>query len=249
VSHRLKLHPWWLIIPAAGFGERMGAARPKQYLTLDSRSVLEVTLSRFIGLPGLQGAVVALAPDDALAPSLLANFKEFPLHFAVGGATRSASVRALLHYLQQQGVDERTLVLVHDAARPCVRKVDIEALLACAFAAKAGALLATPVRDTLKQADANHTVQATVPRAGVYHALTPQAFVCGLLIQALDFAEQAGCATTDDSSAVELMGKAPHLVVGHADNIKITHPDDLPLARLILQAQGQWRPGLAPLEG
>ncbi|MGC8698470.1 MAG: 2-C-methyl-D-erythritol 4-phosphate cytidylyltransferase, partial [Halothiobacillus sp.] len=113
-----KVSPWWLIIPAAGFGTRMGVARPKQYLALDSRSVLEVTLSRFIGLPGLQGAVIALAPDDALAPSLLAHFKDFPVHFTVGGATRSASVRALLHYVQQQGVDERTQVLVHDAARP-----------------------------------------------------------------------------------------------------------------------------------
>lgn len=246
VSHLPKLQPWWLIIPAAGFGQRMGAARPKQYLTLDSRCVLEVTLSRFIGLPGLQGAVLALAPDDALAPALLANFKDFPLHYAVGGATRSASVRAALHFVQQQGADEHTLVLVHDAARPCVRRLDIEALLSCAFAVKDGALLATPVRDTLKQAKADHSVQATVSRAGVYHALTPQAFACGLLAHALDLAEQSGCELTDDSSAIERLGKAPQLVVGHADNIKITHPDDLPLARLILQAQGQWQPAQGP---
>lgn len=249
VSHSPKFQPWWLIIPAAGFGQRMGAARPKQYLALDSRCVLEVTLSRFIGLPGLQGAVLALAPDDALAPALLANFKDFPLHYAVGGATRSASVRAALHFVQQQCVDEHTMVLVHDAARPCARRLDIEALLSCAFASKDGALLATPVRDTLKQADTNQQVLTTVSRAGVYHALTPQAFACDLLAHALDFAEQAGCVLTDDSSAIELLGKAPQLVVGHADNIKITHPDDLPLARLILQAQGHWHSAQVPLLG
>lgn len=249
MSNLSQWQPWWLIIPAAGFGQRMGADQPKQYLTLDSRSVLEVTLSRFIGLPGLQGAVLALAPDDALAPALLANFKDFPLHYAVGGATRSASVRAALRTVQQHCLNDQTLVLVHDAARPCVRRADIEALLTGALAAKDGALLATPVRDTLKQANTYHTVQATVPRAGVYHALTPQAFACGLLAHALDFAEQTGCALTDDSSAIELLGKAPQLVLGHADNIKITHPDDLPLARLILQAQGQWHPAQAPLVG
>jgi 2-C-methyl-D-erythritol 4-phosphate cytidylyltransferase len=232
--------PWWLVVPAAGFGERMGTVQPKQYLALDSRSVLEVTLSRFIGLPGLQGAVVAIAPDDPVAPVLLADFKHFPLHYAVGGATRSASVRAALHYLQQHGVADETLVLVHDAARPCVRRPDLAALLDCAFASPDGALLATPVRDTLKRADAHCAVQATVARDDVYHALTPQAFACGLLIKALDCAESAGCAITDDASALERIGKTPQLVVGHADNIKITHPDDLPLARLILQAQGQF---------
>lgn len=239
MPNQAPVNPWWLIIPAAGFGQRMGSAQPKQYLALDSRSVLEVTLSRFVGLSGLQGAVVAIAPNDQVAPVLLADFTQFPLHYAVGGATRSASVRAALRYLQQHGVADETMVLVHDAARPCVRQLDVKALLDRAFAAADGALLASPVRDTLKRADAHRAVQATVAREQLYHALTPQAFGCGVLARALDAADEAGVMLTDDASALERMGKAPELVLGHADNIKITHPDDLPLARLILQAQGQ----------
>ncbi len=231
------------MIPAAGFGRRMGADMPKQYLPLDARSVLEVTLARFIGLPGLQGAVLALAPGDTVAPAMLANFADFPLFFAEGGATRSASVRAALQFLVDQlGVSEQTWVMVHDAARPCVRGDDIMALLNVMSAAEAGGLLAIPVRDTLKRADTQHHVLGTVSRESVYHALTPQAFSLGMLAMAMDQAAQIGAELTDESSAIEWIAGAPVLVEGHADNLKITHPNDLPLARLILQSQGQWHP-------
>lgn len=219
----------------------MCADQPKQHLKVDQRTLVEVTLSRFIGLPGLKGAVLALAADDELTPELLASFSAFPLHFTVGGATRSDSVRAALSYLSgKQAIDRQSWVLVHDAARPCVRPADVQKLLEAVKGSDAGGLLAVPVRDTLKHADELNHVSMTVPRDGVFHALTPQAFRLGLLAEAMDRAHQDKVALTDESSAMEHVGMKPLLVKGHADNLKVTHPDDLPLARLILQAQSAW---------
>ncbi|MBD3816295.1 MAG: 2-C-methyl-D-erythritol 4-phosphate cytidylyltransferase [Halothiobacillus sp.] len=233
---------WWLVLPAAGAGRRMGTDQPKQHLRIDRRTLVEVTLSRFIGLPGIKGAVLALAAGDELTPKLLASFSAFPLHFTTGGATRSDSVLAALNYLSgKQAVDRQSWVLVHDAARPCVRPADVHKLLEAVRGSDAGGLLAVPVRDTLKQADERNCVSMTVPRDGVFHALTPQAFRLGPLAAAMDRAHQDGVILTDESSAMEHVGMKPLLVKGHADNLKITHPDDLPLARLILQAQSAFQ--------
>jgi 2-C-methyl-D-erythritol 4-phosphate cytidylyltransferase len=219
----------------------MCADQPKQHLKLDQRTLVEVTLSRFIGLPGLKGAVLALAEDDVLTPKLLSSFSAFPLHFTAGGATRSDSVLAALNYLSgKQAIDRQTWVLVHDAARPCVRPADVRILLEAVSGSDVGGLLAVPVRDTLKQADEQNRVSMTVPRDGVFHALTPQAFRLGPLAAAMDRAHQDSVILTDESSAMEYLGMKPLLVKGHADNLKVTHPDDLPLARLILQAQSAW---------
>lgn len=216
----------------------MGADQPKQHLKVDQRTLVEVTLSRFIDLPGLKGAVLALAPNDELTPKLLASFSAFPLHFTSGGATRSDSVLAALNYLSGKlAVDRQCWVLVHDAARPCVRPADVHKLLEAVRGSNAGGLLAVPVRDSLKQADERSQVSMTVSRDGVFHALTPQAFRLGALADAMNRAHQDGVTLTDESSAMEHVGMKPLLVKGHADNLKITHPDDLPLARLILQAQ------------
>lgn len=216
----------------------MGADRPKQHLRLDQRTLIEVTLSRFAGLPGLQGAVLALAADDEVTPELLSGFSEFPLYFATGGVNRSDSVLAALDYLSGQlNADERTWVLVHDAARPCVRPSDILQLIETVQRSDRGGLLAVPVRDTLKQSDEHGQVTRTVPRNGVFHALTPQAFRLGALLDAMRCALRDNIELTDESSALEYIGEKPLLVAGHVDNLKVTHPDDLPLARLILQAQ------------
>ncbi len=181
-----------------------------------------------------------------------------PLHWVAGGAERVDSVCAALHYLQcTLGVDESASVLVHDAARPCVRSQDVLALLNALPDAPDGALLAVPVRDTLKRAAVcaavradthaegcteggaaeSLTVAETVSRAALYHALTPQAFPLGRLLRVLRQAVAAGVVVTDESSAMEWSGGSPRLVLGHADNLKITQPEDLPLARMILQAQ------------
>lgn len=236
-SNVTDLPHWWLVIPAAGSGTRLRLDRPKQYLDLDGRHLLAITLSRFLALPGLRGVVIALAPDDATPLDWLPD-AAVPIQVARGGATRAESVINALAYLEgDPDTDAADWVMVHDAARPCVRPDDVLKLLREAPLA-GGGLLAAPVRDTLKRADGEGRVTATIDREGAMHALTPQLFPLRRLREALETALAEGIAVTDESSAMEARGERPLLVEGAADNIKLTHPADLPLVRLILQAQG-----------
>lgn len=225
------------MIPAAGSGSRMQLNRPKQYLDMGGRHLLAVTLTRFLDLPGLRGVVIALAPDDD-APLDWLPAAPVPVQVVRGGATRAESVINALARLDEHGDSASDdWVMVHDAARPCVRPDDVMKLLAQAPAA-GGGLLAAPVRDTLKRADDEGRVAGTIDREGAMHALTPQLFPLRKLWDALAAAMADGVAVTDESSAMEARGERPLLVEGAADNIKLTHPADLPLVRLILQAQG-----------
>ncbi|HES77018.1 MAG TPA: 2-C-methyl-D-erythritol 4-phosphate cytidylyltransferase [bacterium] len=234
-----KLESVWVVIPAAGVGQRMAADRPKQYLPLAGRSVLEHSLSRFAHHHGVRGIVLALALEDAYWPDL-ALHSGVPLHCVAGGETRAQSVlNALrfLHALMQSESPERQnpWVLIHDAARPCVRSEDIDTLMGGLHDDPVGGLLAVPVCDTMKRADADGRVACTEPRAGLWHALTPQMFRLGVLKQSLEAALAHGFQVTDEASAMELAGFSPRLIEGHADNIKITRPEDLALAEFFLQ--------------
>jgi len=225
----------WVIVPAAGVGARMGGNTPKQYLPLAGKTVLAQTLQRLAQLPGLGRIVVALHPEDpcwqaqSLPPTL-------PLSTCAGGRERSDSVLNALQSLQGLA-DEQDWMLVHDAVRPCVRLDDIAGLLQDIEVHPCGGLLAIPVSSTLKRSDAAGDIVATLPRDHVWQAATPQAFRFGALRQALQAAVEAGVAITDEASAMELAGHSPRLVRGSADNIKITYPEDLVLAELILAAQ------------
>lgn len=220
------------VVPAAGAGLRMGAATPKQYLALEGATVIEWALAPLLAARGLARLVVALAPgDDTFAG--LAPAGDPRVRLATGGATRADSVRAGLAALTDVG--ETTPVLVHDAARPCLGAGDLESVRAVA-GEPAGGLLAVPVCDTLKRDDDRGRVAATVARAGLWQALTPQGFPLGLLRRALD--ETAGEAgITDEASAVERLGHAPRLIRGDPRNIKITQPDHLALAAAILRSR------------
>jgi len=225
----------WVIVPAAGVGARMGGHMPKQYLPLAGQTVLAQTLQRLAQLPGLGRIVVALHPEDPCwRDQSLAQ--QLPLSTCTGGQDRSDSVLNALQSLQGLA-DERDWVLVHDAVRPCVRLDDIARLLQEVEGHPCGGLLAVPVSSTLKRSNAAGDIVATLPRDHVWQAATPQAFRLGALRQALQAAVQAGVAITDEASAMELAGHAPRLVRGSADNIKITYPEDLLLAELILAAQ------------
>lgn len=229
----------WALIPAAGVGRRFGAAVPKQYLDLDGRRVIDHVLDRFLGHPAISGCVVVLHPQDPYWPE--GPHAGHPAVWrAEGGAERCHSVRNGLDVLAAQA-DARDWVLVHDAARPCLRRADLDALLAAlAEPGSAGALLAVPVHDTVKRAGTSgERVAATLPRADLWRAFTPQAFRLGDLKQALDFALASGQLVTDDASAMELFGFQPRLVEGHADNLKITCPEDLALARFFLSEQAR----------
>ncbi|EIC21838.1 2-C-methyl-D-erythritol 4-phosphate cytidylyltransferase [Thiorhodovibrio frisius] len=247
----------WVLIPAAGVGRRFGAARPKQYLELDGRRVIDRALDCFLEHSGIRGCVVVLHPDDPYWPE--GPHADHPgVLRADGGAERCHSVRNGLDALAAVA-DEQDWVLVHDAARPCLRRADLDSLLAVLVREPVGALLAVPVHDTVKRANPEPAANAaapgavltadvlprtvsvaeTVPRADLWRAFTPQAFRLGQLRQALDFAFAHDQLVTDDASAIELLGLSPRLVEGHSDNIKITRPEDLDLARFYLSQQAE----------
>ncbi len=226
---------FWVVIPAAGSGMRMGATVPKQYLPLAGRTVIEHSLARLAALPGVAGLVVALAADDPYWSTLKLQL-DVPVQRVTGGTERCHSVLAALTWLL--GVaDAHDWVLVHDAARPCVRHADLQRLLDTLIDDPVGGLLAIPARDTKKRADASGRVLQTVDRTDLWKAQTPQMFRLGALREALSSAIAAGKLVTDEASAMEQAGLMPRLVEGHSDNIKITRPEDLVLAEFYIRQQ------------
>ena len=225
----------WAVVPAAGGGARMRADRPKQYLRLLGHSILERSLERLGSHPRVRGVLVGISTDDVYWPTLSGPFPRL-LGTYPGGAERAETVLNGLTALADYAAAD-DWVLVHDAARPCLRHADIDTLLVAIAGHPDGGLLALPVNDTVKRADHNGCSVETVPRASLWRALTPQAFRYAALKSALEQALAAGVEITDEASAMELAGARPRLVRGHADNIKITVPEDLALAEIYLRAQ------------
>jgi 2-C-methyl-D-erythritol 4-phosphate cytidylyltransferase len=222
------------IVPAAGIGTRMGTERPKQYLPLAGRPVLLHAIERLLAAPRVAGLVLALRTDDPYWAAL--GFESGkPLHVVTGGASRSASVLAALDRLAQHAAG-RTPVLVHDAVRPLLHVDDIARLCDEPLDAH-GCLLATPLTDTVKRADAAGRIAETIPRDGLWSVQTPQRFELGVLQAALRQAHAAGLEPTDEAQAMERAGYRPQLVAGRRDNLKLTVPQDLPLAECLLAAQ------------
>jgi 2-C-methyl-D-erythritol 4-phosphate cytidylyltransferase len=210
----------------------MGANCPKQYLPLAGRTVIEHSLDALLNHSAICGAVVAISEADAYWADLSYQHSK-PVHKAQGGTERCHSVLNALHVLAGiASADD--WVLVHDAARPCVRQDDISQLVARCQSHAVGGILAVPVKDTIKQsfneADQNPRISQTIDRECLWHAQTPQMFRLGMLRDALEQALSAGVPITDEASALEHAGHHPLLVEGHADNLKITRPEDLPLA-------------------
>jgi len=222
----------WVVIPAAGVGKRMQSNTPKQYLTLNNKTVIEHTLAVFDQHDAVSEIVVAVSAGDEYWDSLNIHLSK-PLHIAKGGKERCDSVLNSLIFLSDKAADD-DWVLVHDAARPCLRNDDLTLLLDTLQQHDVGGILAIPVRDTMKRSGDNNTVKETVDREGLWHALTPQMFRYDLLKKSLESALQQNNIITDESSAIELFGLHPVLVEGHADNIKITRPEDLALAEFYL---------------
>ena len=222
----------WALMPAAGSGRRFGGDVPKQYLHAAGKPLIGHALEALLAHPQMDGVVVALAADDPHWPGWTSLHGK-PVLTCAGGVERADSVLAALHALPDN-VAHDALLLVHDAARPNVCSDDLTTLIAAASTQPDGAILAAPVRDTLKAADADHRITATVPRASVWRALTPQAFRRGLLQRALQAAQAAGVMMTDEAMAVERLGLHPVLVEGREDNLKVTTPADLALAEFLL---------------
>lgn len=226
----------WAIMPAAGRGSRFGAGTPKQYLTVAGLTLIEHSLRALLGHPEVDGVMVALSPEDPY----WAGWREMegkPIYTCLGGAQRADSVLAALQALPAT-ISEDQWVLVHDAARPCLRAVDLSRLLALGRAEPVGAILAAPVRDTIKRADGESRSSMTEPREALWRALTPQLFRRGGLTRALESAMRVGANITDEAMAMERLGLKPLLVEGSEDNIKVTTPSDLALAEFILKRHG-----------
>jgi 2-C-methyl-D-erythritol 4-phosphate cytidylyltransferase len=242
----MPLPRFHVLIPCAGVGARAGVAGPKQYEMLAGRPLVAHTLQAFRAL-GARFATLALvvAPDDARVGQVLPGFPAAGERLLrVGGATRAASVRNGLAALLAEGADGADpgdWVLVHDAARCLIEPAQIEALMNACAADPVGGLLALPLADTLKSADAAGRVAATLARSDKWLAQTPQMFRIGALAAALDQAAAAWVAVTDESSAIEATGQAPLLVPGSAQNFKVTYPQDFALAEAVLQARASSR--------
>ncbi len=228
---------FWSVVPAAGIGTRMKADVPKQYLPLAGRMVIEHTLESLCSHKSISGVVVAHAPDDEHLQHLKLNCS-MALMMVEGGAERCHSVLNGLNKLSEQA-DDNDWVLVHDAARPCVRVSDIDKLINSLKGHKVGGLLGIPVRDTMKRSDTESSVYETVERAGLWHAHTPQMFRLAMLKEALEDALDNSVLVTDEAAAMERKGHHPLMVEGHADNIKITRPEDLMLAEFYLKQQNE----------
>lgn len=222
----------WAVLPAAGRGTRFGGGIPKQYLDVAGRPLIAHALEALLAHPLVCGAVVALSADDERWPGWTSLHGK-PVLRCVGGGERADSVLAALRALPAAATGD-SLVLVHDAARPNLRGEDLDRLIAAAQGHADGALLAAPVRDTLKRADGRLRIASTEPREGLWRALTPQAFRRAALTAALESAHDAGVVVTDEAMAMERMGANPLLVEGREDNLKITTPADLALARYLL---------------
>jgi 2-C-methyl-D-erythritol 4-phosphate cytidylyltransferase len=226
---------YWVVVPAAGVGARMGSDIPKQYLLLDGETILEHTLQRLLAIPFIAGIVVALANDDSRWPSL--SISQHPLiHRVEGASERAGSVLNGLNYLQDK-LQPQDWVLVHDAARPCVSLASIALLCESLQQDPVGGILAVAVCDTLKQVGPGNSIQNTVDRRLLWRAQTPQLFRHKLLRDCLLQAEARGETVTDEASALEVCGYSPKVIEGREDNIKITRPEDLLLAAFILQQQ------------
>jgi 2-C-methyl-D-erythritol 4-phosphate cytidylyltransferase len=212
------------LVPAAGTGSRMGASKPKQYLDLLGQPLVLHTLRALHAVAALEMIAIVLAPDDRVFDALdLAGLDRLKV-LRCGGASRAETVRNGLDALG--GVmAANDWVLVHDAARPCLGTAAVERLMTTLADDPVGGLLALPVADTVKRADANACVAETVPRTNLWLAQTPQMFRARLLMTAL--ARDDLASVTDEASAIEALGLRPRLVLGDVRNLKVTYPEDL----------------------
>lgn len=229
----MKTPKFWGIVPAAGVGKRMNADRPKQYLLLSEKTVIEHTLTRLIESAIFEKIVVAISEDDPFW-NVLPISKHEKIVRAKGGKERADSVLNALAEIENLA-DANDWVLVHDAARPCITTGDIQTLISTLEHDAVGGILALPSHDTLKDVNGRQ-ILGTHDRNRIWRALTPQMFRYGALKTALE-STQGNVGITDEASALEFQGFSPKIVEGCADNIKITRPEDLALVQFYLTQQ------------
>ena len=220
------------MIPAAGASSRFGGSIPKPYLRIAGRSLLEHAMRTLLRHPGVAGGVVVLAAGDRRWSRLPAALRA-RVGTTLGGASRAISVLNGLQALERALAKD--WVLVHDAARPCLPPADLARLVAACRHDTVGGLLALPVAETLKHADAGARSARSVTRDGLWRAQTPQMFRHGQLVRALTRAIGEGFEPTDEAAAIECLGLQPRLVEGSPLNVKVTRPADLAFAKVAVR--------------
>jgi 2-C-methyl-D-erythritol 4-phosphate cytidylyltransferase len=219
-----------VIIPAAGNGSRMEADAPKQYLSLHGKPLIQHVIKVFEQATKINSIHVLLSKEDAhWRSTFLGLSNKMQVHYC-GGETRAATVLNGLKALADT-VEEDDWILVHDAARPGLSNLLLNHLLVTLENDKVGGLLALPLADTLKRADSEQTVTATLPRNDLWQAQTPQMFRYATLKKALT---KFNGTPTDESEAIEALGLKPKLVPGELRNLKVTYPQDLAVLSALL---------------
>ncbi len=230
----------WAVVPAGGVGLRMNATIPKQYLPLIGGCVIEHALRRLCDCDLVTQLVIGVARNDTHWPQL--GFEHEKLGAVVNaGPERVDTVENCLNHIVQLG-GEADWALVHDAARPCVRIADINTLIEKVIGLADGGILAVPLSDTIKrsgQVGLSNTIEQTVPRDDLWRAMTPQLFKVGALLEAIQSSRAGGVLITDEASAMETQGAQTLLIPCSPDNIKITLPQDIQFAKMVLQAQDE----------
>ena len=227
---------YWAVVPAAGVGRRMNVDIPKQYLEIRGKTLMEHTLERLLDFPLLEKVVVVLDRDDSYYKDI-DLLRDGRILLAKGGSERYQSVLNGLNVLSELASDN-DWVMVHDVARPCIRRSDLDWLVDQISDHPVGGILGNPVRDTMKRTEGS-AISETVDRDNLWHALTPQMFRMKLLQNAMQQAINDDMPVTDEASAIEYSGKQPVMIEGHPDNIKVTRGTDLALASLYIEQQSK----------
>jgi 2-C-methyl-D-erythritol 4-phosphate cytidylyltransferase len=222
------------IIVAAGSGSRLGRSEPKAFVKLAGRTMLSWSLKSIAQVKAIEEVVIAVPAGREAAARREAASLSIPVKITPGGAERQDSVQIALALTSAQS----ELVVIHDAARPLANAQIFEACLAAAHRA-GGAIAAIPVADSLKRVDAGGAISATVPRADLWQAQTPQAFRRTLIVAAHDRAMREHLAATDDADLAERIGTRVEVVESITPNLKITTEADLELATALLERQNR----------
>lgn len=224
----------YALIVAAGKGSRFGSSQPKQYTQVQGKTILEQSVAALSTSNVINDLHLVIAADDTLADTL--DFA-VPVIFVEGGAERWQSVQAGVEAIIKSGAKSDDLILIHDAARPCVLQQHIDAVINTAQQSEYGAILGVPVADTLKKVGADARIESTIDRSQLWQAQTPQVFKAGKLREILQQVAEKGLMITDEASAFEMMGYPIEIVQGNNQNIKLTYAEDLSLIEAILASR------------
>ena len=221
----------YVIIVAAGSGQRFASDTPKQFLEIAGKLAIQHSIDAFDAIDKVEGIVLVMPKNQELWQDIELTAQK-PLMYTTGGASRAQSVLYGLKIIEPM-VKTDTWILIHDAARVCITTSDILRLIETCEINKEGGLLVKPINDTVKYSEDGIKSHKTIPRENLRAALTPQMFPFEQLIDVL---ENADCKTvTDEASAFEQAGIKPLMIKGRSDNIKITYIEDLLLAEFILK--------------